>query len=261
MPLIQVRDTRLYYEEHGAGRPVLLLHGLGSSGRDWEFQTPVWARRFRVLTLDARGHGYSDKPPGPYAVTQFAADTAAFLDQVVGGPAHIVGLSMGGMIAFQLGISRPDLTRSLVIVNSAPELRVRRRTARREMRQRRLAGRVFGMGAVGRVLGRRLLPGSEQAELRREFARRWAQNDQTAYLNSLDALLSWSVADQLGRITCPVLVVSADHDFIPLAVKEQYVARLPHARLVVIPNSRHATPVDQPQHFNQVVLDFLAAQA
>jgi pimeloyl-ACP methyl ester carboxylesterase len=72
MPTIPVNDTHLYYEIHGEGQPLLLIHGLGSSTRDWELQVPEFAKSHRVITFDLRGHGRSDKPAGPYSMAMFA---------------------------------------------------------------------------------------------------------------------------------------------------------------------------------------------
>ena len=91
------------------------------------------------------------------------------------------------------------------------------------------------------------------------MAERWAKNDKRAYLASFDAIVGWGVQERLSRVTCPTLIVTADRDYTPVALKETYVKLLPDARLVVIADSRHATPLDQPERFNQTLLDFLAA--
>jgi len=117
--------------------------------------------------------------------------------------------------------------------------------------------RVLSPSAIGKALGPRLFPKPEQGELRQKMAERWAKNDKRAYLASFDAIVGWGVRERLSRITCPTLVVSADRDYTPVALKEAYVKLLPDARLVVIEDSRHATPLDQPQRFNQTLLDFM----
>ena len=85
----------------------------------------------------------------------------------------------------------------------------------------------------------------------------WVQNDKRAYQDSMRALVGWSVSDRIEAITCPVLVVAADHDYTPVESKAAYTRRLPNAELVVIEDSRHATPAEHPQQFNQVLGDFL----
>jgi len=89
---------------------------------------------------------------------------------------------------------------------------------------------------------------------------RWAENDKRAYLASFRAIMGWSVVERLGEIGCPVLVVAADQDYTPVAFKEAYAANLPHAELAVISDSRHLTPVDRPEQFNEALLAFLSKQ-
>ncbi|MBP7962599.1 MAG: alpha/beta fold hydrolase [Caldilineaceae bacterium] len=257
MPTAHVNDIDLHYEELGSGPPLLLLHGLGSSSRDWELQVPVFAATHRVITCDVRGHGRSAKPPGPYSVLLFATDVAALLRHLGTGPVAVVGISMGGMIAFQLAVDAPALVERMVIVNSGPELVLRTWGERMQAWQRLALVQLLGMGGMARFLAPRLFPKPEQEEIRRTFTERWLENDKRAYIASLRALLGWSVADRLGEIRCPILVIAGDQDYTPLSIKEAYVAQLPQAELVVIPDSRHATPIDQPEAFNRTVGEFL----
>jgi len=257
MPKIKVDGIQLYYEIQGDGPTVLFLHGLGSSTRDWEFQVPAFARQYRVITVDMRWHGQSDKPPGPYSVRQFSEDVAAFIQALDLAPVHVVGLSMGGMIAYQLGVDHPELIRSLIIVNSAPSFKPRGLKEKLAAQQRLLLVRLFGMKKVGEVLAERMFPKPEQAPIREVFVQRWAENDRQAYLEATKAILNFDISDRIGAITAPTLIVSADDDYIPVAVKEADAARMPNARVVVIPDSRHGLPVEKPDEFNQVALDFL----
>jgi 3-oxoadipate enol-lactonase len=258
MPYFDNDGCQLHYEDYGHGTPVLLIHGLGSSTLDWEFQIPVLSAHYRVLALDVRGHGRSDKPRGRYRIVDFADDVAALIEHLQLPPVHLVGISMGGMIGFQLGVDQPHLLRSLTIVNSAPQVKARNLRERLEIAKRWLLARLLPLETLAKALGKLLFPRPEQAELRQKVEQRWPRNDKRAYLASLDAIIGWGVRERLQRITCPTLVISADHDYTPVESKQAYVTELPDARLQVIDNSRHATPLDQPQRFNTVLLDFLA---
>ncbi|MDB4879857.1 MAG: Beta-ketoadipate enol-lactone hydrolase [Gemmatimonadetes bacterium] len=260
MPTTRIGDLDVYHEAHGSGEAVLLIHGLGSSTADWAPQVEALAPGYTVHTYDVRGHGRSGKPRGRYTVQQFARDAAGLIEHLALGPVHVVGLSMGGMIGFQLAADRPELVRSLVIVNSGPEMLLRRWRERLAILQRRMIVRMLGMRTWGSVLADRLLPGQEHAALRTEFVNRWARNDKSAYLRALSALVGWSVTARLPGIGCPVLVVAADQDYTPVALKEQYTALMPHARLAVIANSRHMMPIERPAEFHDVLLPFLAGQ-
>ena len=122
VPVIRVRDVELYYEIHeakvfGGGRsapsPVLLLYGLGSSGRDWPLQIPVFASRGPVITVDLRGHGRSSRGRTRPTVELMADDLAVLLQAASQPPAHVIGLSLGGCVGLALAIQAPACVRSL----------------------------------------------------------------------------------------------------------------------------------------------------
>ena len=247
----------LHYEEYGHGNPLILIHGLGSSCQDWEMQVPVLARHYRLIVVDVRGHGRSDKPRERYSIQGFTFDLLALIEHLDLSPAHVVGLSMGGMIAFQLAVDDPARVRSLCIVNSAPEVKVRSADDYWQWAKRWTLARVLSLSTIGKALSERLFPKPQQADLRHKMAERWAKNDKRAYLASFDAIVGWGVQERLSRVTCPTLVISAERDYTPVALKEAYVRLLSDAHLVVIADSRHATPLDQPHRFNQTLLEFL----
>lgn len=259
MAFFEHNDCSLHYEEYGQGVPLLLLHGLGSSGLDWEYQIPAFSAHYRVITLDLRGHGRSDKPRERYSIKAFSADVEALIEHLHLGPVHLVGLSMGAMVGFQLAVDQPQLLKSLCIVNSGPQVKVRGANDVWQWFKRWSLARVMSMQTLGKALGKLLFPHPEQSDLRRKIAERWARNDKRAYLASFDAIVGWGVQERLSRITCPTLVISADRDYTPIAIKQAYVKLIPNARLVVIDNSRHATPLDQPEDFNRIVLEFIGA--
>lgn len=257
MPTLPSNGIKLYYESAGKGDALFLLHGLGSRGEDWGLQVPFFASQYRIITADMRGHGQSDKPPGPYSVPMMAADVLGLLDVLGIESAHIVGLSMGGMIAFQLAVDHQERVRSMVIVNSGPALVPRSAGEWLRIRQRLVLAQLFGPARTGKFLSKRLFPKPIQSLAREQFIEQWAKNDRDAYLASIRALVGWSVMDRIGAIRCPVLVISGDRDYTPLDLKRQYTALIPGAEFVIIDDSGHATPIDQPDKFNRTVLDFL----
>jgi 3-oxoadipate enol-lactonase len=260
MPSMRVRDINLYYELSGKGNPLLLIHGLGSSTREWEPQVLEFSKAYQVIAIDLRGHGKSDKPQGPYTIPQFASDTAELLKALGVGSAHVVGLSLGGGVGFQLAIDFPDLVRTLVIVNSGPVGFRDTPEDRLALEQRIQIVQRDGMRAMGQVLSQRLFPKPEQASLRGMFVERWAENDPRAYMEATRSLDGWDVTDKLGSIRIPTLVISADQDYTPVAVKEAYAKLMPDARLVVIPDAHHATPLERPNEFNSTLMEFLSKQ-
>jgi pimeloyl-ACP methyl ester carboxylesterase len=258
MPYVCIDETRLYWSECGDGPPLALVHGLGSSGRDWAPQVDRFAETHRVLRLDLRGHGRSERGDGPHSVAQFARDVAVFLRKRAAAPAHVVGLSLGGMVALELAAGAPGLVRRLVVVNSVADMRLRSWYDVWVYASRRLAVQGLGMRCVGELLAHKLFVKPDQEGLRRTFVRRWAQNDTRAYLASMDAIMRWSVADRLGRIPTPTLLVSSDEDYTPVAAKRRIAARMPNAEVAVVEDARHALPVERPAAFNATVAAFLS---
>ncbi len=261
MPTIRVNGADLFYEESGSGEPLLLLHGLGSSTLDWEPQVKAFAPYYRVIVLDMRGSGKSrdaDHPKGPFSVKQFAADSAAALDKLGASPAHVAGLSMGGMIAFQLAVDFPRSVKTMTIINSGPRLVPQTLKEHYGIAVRKFVSRFFGPKVWGRILAPKLFPAAGQEALRQQFIERMAMNDKDAYWASLKALLGWSVIDRINTISAPTLIIHADQDYTPLDVKEAYTKLMSNAKLVVINDARHALPIEAPEKLFPVLHEFLA---
>lgn len=256
MPKITLNAIELFYEIHGTGEPLLLIHGLGSSSRDWEYQLPAFTEHYQVITCDVRGHGQSAKPPGPYNVPMFADDIIQLMQALDIAPAHVLGISMGGMIAYQLAVDHPEMVKSLIAVNCNPELPVRNFKDRLAIWQREIIVQLIGMRKMGQVLSERLFIKPDQEKLRQIFVQRWAENDPKAYLAAMRAIVGWSVVAELPKLTMPVLVIAADQDYSFVDDKTAYIPLMPNAQMLVIENSRHATPVERPEAFNQAVLSF-----
>ena len=257
MAILNKEPIDLYYEIHGQGDPLLLIHGLGSSSQDWELQITRFVNHFQVITVDLRGHGKSPKPPGPYSMPLFAEDVAGLLGNLGHSSVHMLGISLGGMVAFQLALDYPELVQSLVVVNSTPEMILHSLKDRIALWQRLMIVRLMGMQKMGKVLAERFLPGPEFDELRQVFVKRWAQNHKPAYLEAMKAVVGWSVEERLGEINCPALILGSDGDYFPMVEKEAYARRIPGAKLVIIQNSRHALPAEKPEEFNDAVELFL----
>src|SRR4051794_18504846 len=115
MPHVTANGTKLYWEEHGSGDPILLIMGLGASLEAWDRLAPILATRYRTILFDNRGVGRSDVPPGPYSLETMADDAAAVLDAAGVKSAHVIGISMGGMIAQELALRHPSRVRRLIL--------------------------------------------------------------------------------------------------------------------------------------------------
>jgi pimeloyl-ACP methyl ester carboxylesterase len=264
MPLVTTDGAEIHYEVAGAGEPVLFLHGLGSSTLDWELQVAAFSGHYQTIAIDLRGSGESRdlrKASGPFSVAEFADDALAVLDHLGATPAHVVGLSLGGVVAFQMAVTRPRALRTMTIVNSAPAFAVRGAGAVATIWLRRILSRLFGPAGMARVLAPKLFPKQEHAPLREKFIARMARNRRGAYIATQLAVLGWSVADRLESIHVPTLVVGAEHDYPFLANKQAWVRRMPRAEYVEVPDAHHALPIEAPAPFNAALGAFLARHA
>ena len=251
---------RLHHTRRGhSGPAVVLLHGLGSSCRDWEFQEVALEDGYRVIAVDLPGHGSSTRSAGPTTIESMADAVAALLAGLDEAPAHVVGLSLGACVALRLGLQAPDRVRSLTLVN--PFARVEPTgpgdLARLVVRLTMLG--VAPMRMVGAHVARGLFPWPEQRALYEAAVASLGATSRRGYAAALRALAHFDARGQVAAIRRPTLVVAGDRDtMVPLAPKLRLAAAIPGARIVVVPASGHATPYDQPGTFNRLLLDFLA---
>jgi 3-oxoadipate enol-lactonase len=253
--------SKLYVEEHGDGDPLLLVEGLGQSMWAWREQVPVFAQRFRTIAFDTRGTGRSPVPDEPYWIPDLADDAAAILD---GRAAHVVGLSMGGYVALTLALARPELVRSLVLAGTGaggPE-RVPRPDHVRE-------AFAAAMGLPLEEFGRRTMPytfsaGWPEANPERfEEILRVRLEYPTSY-ETIDAHMQacyryYDEGVEVERIEAPAFVIHGDEDLIvPVENGRTLAARLQNARYVELTGRGHNIPLEDPETFNRLVLEFLA---
>ncbi len=262
MPYLSVNGIRLRYELWGEGEtPLILLHGLGSSADDWLLQLPAFGPYFKCVPLDLRGHGASDKPAGRYSIALFAADVAQLMQQLALAPAHILGLSLGGMVAQQLALDHPTLVRSLVLINTLPGLWPPSRSMwHLFLRRRDLLWQPKDMARAAARIADDLFPGLSRALLHEIAVKRLAANDPRAYRQATWAVLRYRPGRRLARLRVPTLIIAGENDrVVPRVYQERLRALLPHATFVSVPNSGHASNLDQPEVVNAAVLNFLLA--
>jgi len=254
----KIASVPLHYIEMGSSEiPIVLLHGLGSSCDDWQLQIPTFSAQFRVLACDLRGHGQSPKPRSSYKIPILAHDVLAWLDSLGVGVCHLVGLSLGGMVAAEIASHHANRLQSLVICNSIAEFQSRSWHLRKQYLQRLLLSHLFPLKTSAQVLGWRLFPKPEQAQLREILQKKWQLNHRPSYLAVLRGLYGWSTLSNLHQATCPTLILHAEYDYFPLEMKQAMLDVLPNARLQVLAGLHHAAPIEAPEIFNPVVLDFV----
>ncbi|MFQ5923328.1 MAG: alpha/beta fold hydrolase [Anaerolineales bacterium] len=260
-PSTTERRITLSHEIHGSHGPlVLMLHGLGSRGEDWVLQIEPLQDEYRLVTPDLRGHGTSPSPSGWPTFRDLAADVSGLLLHLGERRAHVVGLSLGGGVALQMCVDFPEQVESLTIVNAAATLRVPFR--RLPSAFVRLALLLTGRRRrLGEWVAASLFPREDQLQLREVAAERIAENLRLNYFKAITAVLRFDLRKQVHLIEAPTLVVAGKlDDTVPLRPKVALARAILGARLEVIEDSGHATPLDTPVEFNRILLEFLREQ-
>ncbi|MFL6621359.1 MAG: 3-oxoadipate enol-lactonase [Sulfurifustaceae bacterium] len=259
MAFVELPDgARLNYRFDGpASAPLLVLsNSLGTDLGMWDPQVPAFARRFRVLRYDTRGHGASAVTPGPYTIEALARDVVHLLDALEIERAHFCGLSMGGMTGMWLGVHHADRVDRLVLCNTGarvgtPELW----KARIEKTQNE------GMAAVADgVIERWLTPAFREREPEAvQHMRRMIEATAPAgYAACCAAIRDMDQRDTVSRIRAPTLVIAGTHDPATPAADGRFLAeRIAGAQYVELPAS-HLSNIEQPEPFTDAVLRFLS---
>jgi 3-oxoadipate enol-lactonase len=261
MPLVEVNGVQLYYEEEGSGPPLLLIMGLGASLETWAAQRQVFAQHYRVIAFDNRGAGRSAIPPPPWTVAAMATDAVGLLDALGVVHAHVLGVSMGGMIAQELAIRHPTRVVRLIVAMSF----ARPESVRRDFLLHRRWARLQGADMLAESIAS--LPWLLSPALMRDGARlagiltlvsTMPFMDAEAYAHQVDAILEHTTLDRLSLIRAPTLVLAAAEDVLtPIFLSEEIAAGIPGAHLQVLPRGGHAALVEYAEEFNGAVLAWL----
>lgn len=233
---VTVNGIRTWYDERGDGDPVVLLHGGFSDSRAFTGNLAALADRFRVFTPDRRGHGRTPDVDGPITVDLMAQDTAAFLDEIVDGPAHVVGYSVGAMVAMYLALSRPDLVRRLVLISGAFDR----------------DGWIFLPDAGGQMPPAVVEAyGEVSPDGVGHFPMVFEKIARAANEGPYRAL------DELTGITARTLVMAADDDLVHTEHTVALYRHIPTSELAVVPGVSHALLDEKPHLCHQLVAGFL----
>jgi 3-oxoadipate enol-lactonase len=244
-----------FYQRFGSGPPIVLIHALGLDHRMWEAQVSKLAAAHTVLVYDVRGHGESDVPPGPYTLGDFAEDLAGLLDALGLEPVHLVGISLGGMIAQEFVLTWPQRVRSLVLADTTSEYN---QEARRQFAERARIAEERGMTPlIEPTIERWFTP--EFRQQHPEAATRvrdiLAQAHALGYAASCRAIGLADFTERLVNVGVPTLILVGSEDLSTspeMALKiHEYI---PGSQYQVLTGAAHLTNVARPEEFSRAVL-------
>ena len=262
MPFVENLGARIHWDEEGRGAPLLLIMGLGWPSQAWYRSRPVLREKYRTIALDNRGVGRSEAPPGPYSITQMAADAGAVLNAARVNTAHIFGVSMGGMIAQEFALQYPKKVRSLILGCTAAggSQAVRAEQEALQVLMRRGPDPEQFAKAISPFI---YDPGTPAERIEEDTAvrRKWYP-PADAYFAQLQAITAWEAYSRLGQIAAPTLVIHGENDrLVPPENAKLIAARIPGAKLAMIQRASHIFITDQTEAAHKAILDFLDAQA
>ena len=260
------RPVRVITLGEGSGPPVVLVHGLGGSWKNWLENMPYLARHRTTIALDLPGFGDSDLPDGDISISNFARCLEAVLDALGVGAVDLVGNSMGGFISAELAITRPDRVHSLALVDAAgisttDLMRGPTMTLMRLI----VAQSQWASGQDAMLRRPRLRHLAFRAIMRHPtrlaldlVAHQAGGPGMPGFLLAMDALLSYDFRERLPEITCPVLIVHGEQDMlVPVADAREFHRLIAGSRLEILADTGHVPMLERPTTFNALLADFL----
>ncbi len=258
MAYVSADNAHVWWESTGRGSPLLLINGLSSPSASWFRLTPLLTEQHAVLTFDNPGTGRTKTSDPGFTMTTMSGAAAAVIRAAERGPAHVLGLSMGGLVAQDLALQHPDLVASLILVSThagGPHMTQDQGTLDAVARAGDLPP-----GERTRLLATMAFADSTpQERIADDLAVRAAHpTTPEGYAAQLTATSTWERLSDLNRITCPTLVLhgAADRMVSPENAR-MLVTHIPRARLVQLEGCGHSVSTDQPENAARTVLDFL----
>lgn len=252
MPTLNRNGVNIYYEVHGSGPTMLLTHGFSATAEMWKANLAALSQRYRVIVWDMRGHGRSDYPEDikEYSEASTIGDMAALLDEHDAESAIIGGHSLGGFMTLAFHATYPTRCKALLLFDTGPGYKKDEARAGWNKRAETMAQtyETKGLAALGRSAEVLACSHRSAEGLARAARGMLAQKDAR-------------VISSLETIKVPTLVLVGSKDEMYFAATDYMTGKTPGAKKVVIADAGHAANIDQPEAFNQAVLDFLAQAA
>jgi 3-oxoadipate enol-lactonase len=266
MPFRRVGDVKIYYEVHGNGEPLVMISGCGTDSSAWANQVPALSLKYHVITFDNRGTGRSDKPDVPYTMQMMAADVAGLLDSIGIGAAHILGYSMGGVIAQEFALTYPERTLTLILSCASPagspDVILPEPQIMALMFDPETITRLTPLEWSGKLLGcmcsQEFL--DSHSHLVDEVVARQSEHPTPLHciMRQVEAMLTAYTYDRLPEIKAPTLVIGGTADRItPCDNLRLLASKIPNSELVILENLGHGMFIEGADETNRVILTFL----
>jgi 3-oxoadipate enol-lactonase len=257
-----INGIELAYELRGAGTPLVMIHGAQGDQSMFVGLAAAFAPEYRVLTFDQRGSGLSAKPDMPYSMAMFADDTAALMDHLSMPSAHILGVSMGGMIAQEFAIRHPRRVRSLVLGCTTPggpnAIRASGDSLANAYSTKPMSAEERGKALAEAAFSKTYLANHPEIIDSMIESRRQRPIDNVGFAHRMKAASAHNTYDRLSQIRCPTLVITGKDDALIAWENSQIIAeRVPGAELVLLEPAGHCFWLEQPEKTRDAIAHFI----
>ena len=260
--LLNDRGVSIYYEDYNpeVARSVLLIHGLGATGESWNLQIPALIQAgYRVIVPDVYGFGKSANQYITSSIIELVDDLVQLIQSLIINKIHVIGISMGGIMALQLVIDHPHLVDKLIIINTFARLRHKGIRSWLYYIWRFSLINILGLRTQAKVVAKKLFPEQNQLPFREILINQIIQANPKAYRTTMVNLARFNVSNRLGDIQRPTLIIVGDKDTtVPPTLQFELAHDIPNSKCVIIKGAGHAVTAEKPDEINQHIIDFLS---
>lgn len=258
----KINDLKLYYEVKGEGEPLLMIQGLGYSSRFWFKQTPTLSEHFKLIVFDNRDVGRSEKVEEKYSIGDMAKDTISLLDHLEIEKTHVIGVSMGGLIAQQLTINNPNRVKKLILLDThpgGPEYL----EATEDLWEEVTDVEGLSLEEIYRK-GIRYAVTDSFFENRKDMVKKLVNmrkerpQPPQAFQRQFSAASQFDVRKKLSEIKRPTLIIHGEEDqIVPLRFGKELKEKIPDSKIRTIENAGHLAFIEKPEAVNESIINFL----
>lgn len=262
MPNIDVNGVKLYYEEKGTGKEtVFFSHGLLWSHRMFKEQVDFLSKSYRVIAYDHRGQGQSEVK-APFDMDTVAEDAAALIEKLSEGPIHFAGLSMGGFVGLRIAARRPDLIKSLILMETSANAE----PVENLPQYKTMNGIVKWLGIIPPIASKVMhimfaeswLSKPTNSAKIKQWKKELSANKKSITGPVEGVIYRKGVEDELSKITCPTMIIVGDEDVATKPEKAKYIQMgIAKSRLHIIPGAGHSSSIEKPDQVNRLISDWL----
>jgi proline-specific peptidase len=255
VPKIKLNGIETYYEVHGKGKPLVLVHGAVGTHEIWKPQVEHFSKKYKVITYDLRGHGKTEKGDGEYSIGLFADDLNELLEKLNIEKTIICGLSLGGMIAQAYAVKHPDKVKSLVLSDTWASSSL---TLRDKILKHLLPETVM------KLMIRHLRPETylkiiafffkkRGVKLSKEMTSRWEDTEREELVKTLSAVYRFS-AQELENIVAPTMIIVGEFEKKNVFKHAKYMSRkIKNSRIETVPGSAHMSNLENVEYFDELL--------